>query len=134
MKANTYTQKQIESAAKRIAYRVVTSFNKARQLQREFDLRFNFDRAVKSRVQEIIPTINEQDIKAKIKARRQAKCQEFSNALSNGIVKDYINNKDSLKAIACDRLIFIGGRNHWAKNENDEKILSILKNKYYAKG
>lgn len=59
--------------------------------------------------------------------RVKLKNSTFSNVFTNPIVKDYINNNSSIKSIYNDRIHFWGGRNHWAKNELDKRILKILK-------
>lgn len=51
---------------------------------------------------------------------------QFSNILTNKIVMDYMVHKNEhFFEVHADRLVE-GRRNHWAKNDFDKKILSIL--------
>ena len=80
-------------------------------------------------VYKIEKTFDFEGVKNKRKQRHNQKPKPFTNILQNPIVKDYINNKQSIKQILNNRLVFWGGRNHWAKSETDLRVLSILKNK-----
>lgn len=53
------------------------------------------------------------------------------NSLKNPLVIDYKNNKQFLTCVRPDKLSF-GIRNHWAKNEKDRRIISII-SKYFDK-
>ena len=78
-------------------------------------------------VYELEKTFDFEEAKNKRKQRHNQKPKPFTNILKNPIVKDYINNKHSIKQILNNRLVFWGGRNHWAKSETDLKILQIFK-------
>jgi len=51
----------------------------------------------------------------------------FIPIFKNPIVNDYILHKYNLNGVYSQNLSFHGGRKHWAKNENDVKILNVLK-------
>lgn len=77
-------------------------------------------------VAEIEKDYNFTEVKEKVKQRRENK-REITNVLNTPIVKDYFNNKHCIKQIREDRLVFFNGRNHWAKTEQDYKILKTLR-------
>ena len=65
----------------------------------------------------------------KKKERQERKYRKNNNILSNPIVVDYLKHKDSICFINDERINF-GQRNHWAKNEKDIKILTILRKRH----
>ena len=65
-------------------------------------------------------------IKAKKRARAANRPLPFRNVLNNPLVRDYIANGGY---VLPDRLAFRSGRNHWAKNDFDRKILKVLAGK-----
>lgn len=70
-------------------------------------------------------TYNFEEVREKKKLRNLNRVKPFTNILSRPLVKDYINNKHSLKKVHENRLEFYG-RNHWAKDELDLRILKKL--------
>ena len=65
-------------------------------------------------------------------AEKEARVNEgLFNSLKNPLVIDYKNNKQFLTCIRPDKLSF-GLRNHWAKNEKDRRIISII-SRYFDK-
>lgn len=91
-----------------------------------FNKRFNYDARFRTEVlaAKIVhdTQIDRILIKKLWKSRKQNKAK-FNNVLSNPIVVDFKQNKPC--KVLSDRLVF-GQRNHWAKNNFDFKILSIL--------
>lgn len=73
--------------------------------------------------------IDKAAINEKRKYRRNLNKGVYTNYLNNPLIRDYVSNKRFLKNIYPDRLVFLG-RNHWAKNETDLRILKVLRNYY----
>lgn len=63
-------------------------------------------------------------------SRNAKRIVKFTNIYNNHLVVDYLANKRHLTNIYDNQLCFCG-RNHYARNEQDLKIISILKK--YAK-
>jgi len=128
------TKVTIEKEATKRAYLIIiTEIRFGRFLN--FDMRFNVNKLAYQKASEMRSSFTaeiSQEIRDKRKQRMQNKPFEFKNILDNPIVKDYISNNTSIKFIFSDRISFIGRRNHWAKSDQDRKILSIL-NKYHKK-
>lgn len=91
------------------------------------DRRYNFNKEVLAYIAKHKAEIDKDIILAKRKERFNNKKQPFTNILSNPLVKDFKNNRFDLKSISNEGLHFIGGRNHWAKNSLDFKVLGVLK-------
>lgn len=63
-------------------------------------------------------------------SRNARRIEKFTNIYNNHLIVDYLANKRYLTNIYDDVLCFCG-RNHYARSEQDLKIISILKK--YAK-
>lgn len=63
-------------------------------------------------------------------SRNKNRIEKFTNIYNNHLIVDYLANKRHLTKIYDDLLCF-RGRNHYARNSQDLKIISILKK--YAK-
>ena len=125
-KSNEYSDKDVKA----YAIKVMTStsailFGKMKKLDR----RFNFNRDVIKFIEK--NPVNKFDILKKRRDRAKNKPSEFINVLSRPLVKDFKNNKAYLRQILPDRLCFHSGRNHWAKDSFDFKILAILRKGRY---
>lgn len=130
MKKNTYTEKDV----RREAYRMVYShgYLLMGKLPKR-DNRLNFTHDVKQFIKKI--DLTEQQVNDIIKLKqKRAKAKrgmnDFTNIYNEPLVKDYRNNKGNLRGVYDNRLFFSGGRNHWAKNDRDVKILAILKKNF----
>ena len=96
-----------------------------------FDQRYNFNREAEAAAREIVRAKGVQGIRRdreRHRERTRAKVEERRrpiNILASPIVRDYRENHGDLLRVNGDRLIF-SGRNHWAKDERDKRILAIL--------
>ena len=123
-----YTTLEVKTAKKR-AYNFV--FDRSRLINRIGRKKFTFDKRTRignlsnKFYQEINNISSIEEAKEKVIARKENKFK-FSNFLDLPIVKDFINNTPT--DVFKDRLCF-NGRNHWAKNETDLKVLEILNKK-----
>ena|GEM_PF-6976846 len=54
----------------------------------------------------------------------------FSSIFSNPLIRDYVANRNNIQYINDTHLHFYGGRNHFAKNSKDLKIIAIF-SKYH---
>lgn len=115
--------------AKKMAYRYLTSFDYLHfRRQPRIDKRTKVGRLALQMIYELQKTLDFATIKEKQMQRRKLKgSRKFTNVFDNPLVKDYTSNKWNLIKVHSDRLEF-SGRNHWAKNEQDLRILKILKN------
>ena len=84
------------------------------------DRRFKTSSDILRLVNHLLEVTDFTKIKAKQKARAISKTVPNQNYLHNPIVKDWIKNKPNVHPNRLN----IG--NHWAKNETDFKILSVL--------
>lgn len=72
------------------------------------------------------------DIRRKRRERNENKQYKHTNIITNKIVIDYFENKNSITYFdSNNRYICFGGRNHWAKNDFDKKVIAIL-HKYFV--
>lgn len=66
---------------------------------------------------------------------RRKRCKnkpaEFCNYLRNPLVKDFRQNRSSVKEITAEGIMFWSGRNHWIKNTSDINILKVLAKYHY---
>lgn len=118
----------MEKQAKRIAYSIIMDrVNRPTAKVMQVDRRTKVGKLALEMVCEIGKTFDFEKAYRKRKERREKKVKPFLNILGRPIVKDYLNNKHQIKAIHKDRIDFFG-RNHWAKDDMDLKILdSIIK-------
>lgn len=106
-----------------------TSFQILQKMPR-LDMRFNFNKEVMKEIKKMKANFsnNEKEyIKQVRKIRAERKINTAFLLFDNPIVKDYISNKNNIIHIADDHIHFAGGRNHWAKNDHDLKIIAVLK-------
>jgi len=114
---------------KQVALKIAYSFIGARFMRpAKFDMRKNFDKAVKLELSKI--KISEADrieiMQKRTSRRKAASVVEFENILQNKLVRDYFTHKNDVIRIQPTGINFTHGRNHWAKNQKDMKICSIL--------
>lgn len=116
----------MEKQAKRIAYSIIMDrVNRPTAKVMQVDRRTKVGKLALEMVCEIEKTFDFEKAYRKRKERREKKVKPFLNILGRPIVKDYLNNKHQIKAIHKDRIDFFG-RNHWAKDATDFKIIEIL--------
>lgn len=120
-KANGYTEKDVRDYAIKLmtSTRAILCGKVSR-----LDKRFSFNKAVLAYIRK--NPVSRAEILAKKKARAKNKPVPYTNVLSRPLVKDFKSNRHELRQILPDRLVFISGRNHWAKDSLDMKILSTL--------
>ena len=95
------------------------------------DMRYNRNRAIMAEFVKMMQSTNfttlwlkgHDKFMSRLVSGRKSRI--YANVLQNPIVIDYYNNRHLIKCIYSDHLYF-GSRNHWAKDDNDKKILSIL--------
>ena len=98
------------------------------------DMRFKSSYEVLALIKKYqISTTEKKRILSLKKERSKNRIQKIDNVLSNKLAKDYLTNKYYLRGVYDDHLVFSSGRNHWAKNETDLKVLAILKKHYLNK-
>ena len=116
-----------QKQAEKIAYNYLRqkAINKFAKLK--VDRRTRVGKLALQMIYELEKTFDFEEVKNKRKQRHNQKPKPFTNILQNPLVKDYINNRYTIKHILNNRLVFWGGRNHWAKNETDIRILNILR-------
>lgn len=95
------------------------------------DMRYNKNRAIMSEFAKMMRSTNFAALWIKGHDKYMTRLTErkpfvFSNVLNNPIVIDYYMNRSQIKNVAKDCIIFHGGRNHWAKDKRDIRILAIL--------
>jgi len=99
--------------------------------RRQLDFRTNFDRSVFSEITKLLKVLDFSEIAKKQKKRALNRIIEIPvNYLNNTLYIDYKANKKDILRITDNCIQFRTGRNHWAKNLNDIKVLSILKKHY----
>ena len=97
----------------------------------KLDMRYNSSRRIKLLIKQNQLSEQQKTLIIQLKRIRAInKPKPFTNILQNKLVIDYISNRNYIKRIEEDRIVFFGNRNHWAKNEQDVRVLSILK-KYF---
>jgi len=118
----------MENKARDIALRLI--FNNLGRFDRiKLDMRFSFNKEVGKFLELLKISEDEKTRINRLRSdRRKSRRLPFQNVLSNPIVRDYLSNKHHLLDVRPDHLYFIGHRNHWAKNNFDRKILSVLIN------
>jgi hypothetical protein len=122
----TLKNSEIKTANKMAYQFFFNPYNMTMDKSPNFDRRTRIDKKAHLIFKEIKKSVNINDIKAKKRTRRESMPSQYKNYLMNRIVIDYFNNFSSLKGVYNDRLSFYG-RNHWAKNQEDYKILEVLK-------
>ncbi len=124
-KFKNFTNQEIKKAEK-IAYQALYSTYNMRM-----NVRFRYD--ARTRVGSLSAAIyyteegklNKVAIYNKRRKRIANKPEEYTNILNNKIYNDWKKNKS--QAQVYNNHIRFQGRNHWAKNTEDLKVLSIIK-------
>ena len=132
--AGTYTRRDVIRAAWTVYAAAVREFmcsTYSDVRQPRHDQRFKFNREAEAAARQIIAAKCFNGIMKDRQTRRDrirakgAEERRPRNILAAAIVRDYIQNRHDLRRVCADRLDFYG-RNHWAKDDRDRKILTIL--------
>lgn len=122
------TSSEIKSA-KKMAYSFAFSINNLILNRRfKFDARTRIGKAANVIIKELI--IDKKSIITKRKLRFANKLNVFSNILNNKLLLDFRAHTSDVRFIHANFIQF-WNRNHHAKNEQDLKVLSVIK-KYYG--
>lgn len=126
--AGNYSRHDVMAAAWSIYATAV--HNGQREIRLSLDQRYNFNREAEQAAREIAALKGWRGLEAdqaKSRARRAAKRgnEQPANVFNSPLVKDYQANRRDLRRVCADRLDFYG-RNHWAKDDRDRRILAIL--------
>ena len=127
---NTNEKEAIKMAYKMICSTQSIACKKYSQLfffRKSLDFRFNQDRLIYSKIVILSKSLDFSEIAKKQKQRVQNRhIKHVENYMNNKLVIDYFKNKSSIKYIS-DNCIYFYCRNHWAKNNTDLKIISVLR-------
>lgn len=126
-KSNSYTNKDVLRLAWAMYADYIRQPWRVNNIGTRADRRYNFNNEVIKEYNRIIKEragVIDEDRK-KHQERRKNKFI-FKNVLSNHLVKDFKETPFFLRLVYPDRLN-IAGRNHYARNGFDKKILAILK-------
>lgn len=127
---NVNEKKAIKIAYMMLLNRVSIACKKYSQLyyfRKRLDFRSNQDKLIYSKIVSLSKSLDFSEIAKKQKQRAQNRdIAHVENYRNNKLVIDYFTNKSNIKYISCDCIHFYG-RNHWAKNSTDLKVLAILK-------
>ena len=100
----------------------------ANNFRKDLDFRKNHDNAVFMKIKELIYSLDFSEISKKQRERANNRyVHPAPNYRNNKLTVDYIKNKSSIKYISENCIYFQNGRNHWAKNDNDLKIIAVLR-------
>lgn len=121
----------MKTTEEKIAEKIIYSYLRQKTLiphkKLKVDKRTKVGKLALKMVYKIEMAFNFKEAKEKRLNRNKLKQElKFKNILQNPIVKDYINNKSHIKQVLTNGIMFYGGRNHWAKNEKDLRILKII--------
>jgi hypothetical protein len=119
-----YTQSEIKQATKSAMSTIYSIDNLMFGSNFKFDSRYRIGKLANKIIKETV--VNKTEILAKRKARRASKPQPFTNVLSNSLYIDWSKNKADLYVNRDNLRDKYSSRNHWAKTEQDRKVLSIL--------
>ena len=127
--ANNYTAKDVTKMGKKIIFSTLHILGIKRV---KLDRRFNFNKDVLAYVfTHQLSERRKAEVLAKRKERAKAKAAAPLSIFQLPILKDYLANKQNLRAIYDTHLAFYN-RNHWAKTPQDKRILAVLK-KHFSK-
>ncbi len=130
----TYTRRDIIRAAWTIYAAIVRDFRYSTYSDDKMprhDQRYKFNREAMAVARDIISRKGLEGIQNDRNQHRERNRVKVAderhpiNVLALPIVRDYRDNRHQLCRICVDRLVF-HGRNHWAKNERDRRVLGIL--------
>lgn len=120
-----YTKEEHKEAMKAAANYIFTPFWYIKQRAFKHDARTRIGQLSNMYVKKYVHLRTNEVINKQKQRHSNKGAKEFENIFNNAITKDYLTNKRQLKRVAKDKLEFFG-RNHYAKNEQDYKILAIL--------
>ena len=132
--ANTYTRRDVIRAAWTIYAAAVREFLCSTYSDVKVprhDQRYKFNREAEAAARDIIERKGREGItrdRETHRARTRRKVEEERrprNILAAPLVRDYMQNRHELRRVCVDRLDFYG-RNHWAKDDRDRRILAVL--------
>lgn len=127
--------KKFSKKATKRGYQIIFSIgnlmiNKLPRLDRRYNL--NKEILLFVRINQL-SHIEKKEILAVKKSRAIAKSMcTYVPIRQNKLYVDYRNNRNNIKYIDDDCIHFSSGRNHWAKNDRDLKVINILK-RHFAK-
>lgn len=124
-----YTKAEIKAANKMAFGFLFSTMNLLLNRKFKYDARTRIETLAADIFYKEVKNLDKQKIVSIKRERKLKRPVEFSNILQNKIYSDWKKNRHAL--VFTDRLI-IDSRNHWAKNSEDFKVLSILK-KYSIK-
>ena len=102
---------------------------------RGLDMRFNFNREILAEYRRIIKenadrlAIDQNKVRDRRKGEKWPLIDEPQGIYNNHLVKDYFAHRADVRQIDYYHICFYG-RNHWARNERDQKILEILQRNF----
>ena len=103
---------------------LIPSINRHRK---HFDLRRNIDKIAISIYKELVNTVNHKEIKAKQAQRLKARQVATSNIYENKLFLDFKSNNNLL---IYSNYLTDGYRKHWAKTDQDLRVLQVLRKHY----
>ena len=108
-------------------------YNYAYNFRKGLDFRTNYDKAIFCKIKDLIRVLDFSEISRKqIERANNRYIAPVSNYRNNKLTVDYIKNKSSIKYISENCIYFQNGRNHWAKNDNDLKIIAVLRKNFIS--
>ena len=108
-------------------------YKHAYNFRKGLDFRTNQDKAIFWKITELIYSLDFSEISRKqIERANNRYIPPVSNNRNNRLTVDYIKNKSSIKYISENCIYFQNGRNHWAKNDNDLKIIAVLRKHFIS--
>lgn len=123
--------KTIEQIATKKAYNMFFSTSNilltdSQRIYRNFDFRTNIDKKAFGIFKQLEQTVDKSKIKQIKKERIKRKSFEQNNILDNKLLLDFKRNR----CYIYNNHLSDGYRNHWAKNNQDLKVLSVLRKHY----
>ena len=108
-------------------------YKHAYNFRKGLDFRTNQDKAIFWKIKELIYSLDFSEISRKqIERANNRYVAPIPNYRDNKLTVDYIKNKSSIKYISENCIYFQNGRNHWAKNDNDLKIIAVLRKHFIS--
>lgn len=120
------TKNEIKTANKIAFSYLFSSMNILLNVKFKVDMRFRINKLAKSIVIAHSAKIDKSSIRQIRKIRSENK-YKYSNILKNPLVVDYLTHKHDVKVVTPSHISFYN-RNHWAKNEQDFRVLKVLQN------
>lgn len=108
-------------------------YKHAYNFRKDLDFRTKRDNAIFTKIKELIYSLDFSEISRKQRERaNNIYIYPVPNYRNNKLTVDYIKNKSSIKYISENCIYFQNGRNHWAKYDNDLKIIAVLRKHFIA--